>query len=422
MSAKLYSHHKQICCTAAAFLVLAVLSACSTEEASSTVSSDTDSSDAAGSIYFSVEDDSSSEQGSTYSDEQSQNDAASLAEDLSSDTDYSSIDELIDSMTVEEKVGQMFYVRCPDEDAAADVSYYHLGGYILFGQDFSGLTADEVRSNIESYQSEADIPLLIGVDEEGGTVVRASSNTSLRDTQLLSPKDVYAQGGWDGITQDAQEKAEFLLSLGINVNMAPVCDVTTDESAFMYDRSFSGDVSEVCEFVRLYVETTEGCGLGTVLKHFPGYGDNTDTHTGIAYDYRDYSEFEEVDFLPFKEGIDAGAGAILVAHNIVYCMDEDTPASLSEEVHRVLREELGFDGVIMTDDLYMDAITDYTGAEYAAVAAVKAGNDILCCTDYETQYPAVLAAVESGEISEEQVDESVRRILAWKQSLGLLDV
>ena len=160
--------------------------------------------------------------------------------------------------------------------------------------------------------------------------------------------------------------------------------------------------------------------MACVLKHFPGYGDNEDTHTGIAHDGRSWDTFVTSDFLPFQAGIDAGAQMVLVSHNIVSAMDSRLPASLSPEVHRILREELGFTGVIVTDDLYMDGVRHFTGDEEAAVLAVQAGNDLLCCTDFQTQVPAVLAAVERGEITEERIDQSVLRILELKMALGLL--
>lgn len=332
------------------------------------------------------------------------------------------LDKFISNMTLEEKVGQMFYVRCPDKDAVEQVSEYNIGGYILFGRDFDGKTKEEITDNIQSYQDEADIPLLIGVDEEGGTVVRVSSNPNLRETPFLSPKDTYADGGWDAIEEDANEKADLLLSLGINVNMAPVCDMTSDENGFMYDRSFSSDVDMENRYVRTVVETSKSKKLGTVLKHFPGYGNNSDTHTGIAYDNREYSEFENTDFKPFYQGIESGADCILVSHNIVNCMDSEYPASLSKKVHEILRNDFNFDGVIMTDDLIMDAITDFTGDEAAAVTAAKCGNDLLCCSSVETQYPAVLKAVQNGEIPESQINESVKRILKWKQNLGIFNI
>ena len=330
------------------------------------------------------------------------------------------IDELLNNMTLEEKVGQMFYVRCPEENAVEKISEYHLGGYILFGRDFADKTKEEIISDIQSYQGNSEIPLLIGTDEEGGTVTRVSDNTNLRSTPFLSPSDTFANGGWQAIENDAQEKADLLLSLGINVNMAPVCDLTSEPDAFMYYRSFSDNLEYENKFVKTVVDISKQNKLGTVLKHFPGYGNNEDTHTGIAYDNREYSEFENRDFIPFETGIENGADCVLVSHNIVDCMDSQYPASLSENVHKILREELNFDGVIMTDDLYMDAIRNYTGNSEAAVMAVKAGNDILCCTDFEIQYPAVLEAVQNGEIPVSQIDASVRRILKWKQNLGLI--
>lgn len=331
------------------------------------------------------------------------------------------IDKLMSEMTVEEKVGQMFLVRYPDANAAEQVSEYNLGGYILFGKDFDGKTREEITENINSCQKSAEIPLLIGVDEEGGTVVRVSSNENLREAPFLSPRDTFANSGWSAIEEDSEEKADLLISLGINVNLAPVCDVTSDCNAFMYDRSFSGDADEVSEFVKKVVKISSEKKLGTVLKHFPGYGNNEDTHTGIAYDNRDFQLLTETDFKPFTVGIESGADCVLVSHNIVNCIDSEYPASLSEEAHNILRNQLGFDGVIMTDDLSMGAITDYTGTENAAVLAIKSGNDLLCCSDVGEQYLAVLSSVQSGEIPIEQINNSVKRILKWKQKLGLIE-
>ncbi|MBR1482336.1 MAG: beta-hexosaminidase [Ruminococcus sp.] len=328
------------------------------------------------------------------------------------------LDEMVGSMTTEEKVGQLFFTRCPDVEAAATAAKYHLGGYILFGRDFEDLTAEQVKENIQSYQKASAIPMLIGVDEEGGTVVRASYY--LREEPFLSPRDYYADGGWEAVELAEKEKAELLLSLGINVNLAPVCDVTGNEESFMYDRSFSGDADEVSRFVSETVGIYKSLHLGSTLKHFPGYGDNEDTHTGIAVDDRSYSEFLTTDFKPFQAGIAAGADCVLVSHNIVNCIDEAYPASLSEKVHQTLRKDLNFNGVVMTDDLIMEAITEYTGSDTAAVFAVKAGNDMLCCSDLETQYPAVLQAVNRQEIPMEQIDQSVKRILRWKQNIGLI--
>lgn len=330
------------------------------------------------------------------------------------------IEELLSTMTVEEKVGQMFFVRCPDTGAVEAVSQYKLGGYILFGRDFKDKTAEQVRNDISSYQSASGVPLLIGTDEEGGTVVRASSNPNLFSHRGLSPQALFAEGGMDSIIQDARQKSVTLLGLGVNVNLAPVADVSTDPNDFIYDRSFGQDAQATAEYVSNVVKTMDAEGIGSVLKHFPGYGNNVDTHTGVAIDERPYETFQTSDYLPFTAGIQAGADAVLVSHNVMSCVDNQLPASLSPAVHNELHSTLGFQGVTMTDDLAMDAVAAYAGDQSPAVMAVKAGNDMIITTDFQTQIPEVVQAVKSGEIDEAQIDQSVTRILQWKYDLGLL--
>ena len=327
---------------------------------------------------------------------------------------------ILNSMSLEEKVGQMFFVRCPTGLAANYVSQYHLGGYILFGRDFQEKTAQEVTGTIASYQAAAKVPLLIGVDEEGGTVVRVSSNPNLFPYKRLSPQALYKDGGLEAIREDALTKNETLLQYGINVNLAPVADVCTDPDDFMYDRSFGQDAKATAEYVETVVTAMKETGIGSVLKHFPGYGDNIDTHTGVAVDERSYETFLSSDFIPFDAGIAAGAGAVLVSHKIVNCMDKELPASLSPEVHRVLREDLGFTGVILTDDLAMDAVEAYAEDGSVAVLAVQAGNDLVVTTDFTEQIPLVIQAVEEGKIDEAVIDAAVTRVLGWKYDLGLL--
>ena len=314
----------------------------------------------------------------------------------------------------------MFFVRCPETDAAALTAQYDIGGYLLFARDFDGQTKESVANTIAAYQNAAKTPMLIGADEEGGTVVRVSSNPNLRGTKFQSPQALYREGGFDRITSDTAEKDALLRDLGINVNFAPVCDVSTDPSDFIYARSFGMDAEQTGEYVRTVVTQMVSDKTGMVLKHFPGYGNNADTHTGIAIDERPMDTFRQSDFLPFQAGIESGAQSVLVSHNVVNCMDADRPASLSAEVHRILREELGFDGVILTDDLIMDAIRDYTGGENAAVLAVQAGNDMLTSSDFVTQYNAVLAAVQDGTIPESQIHASAARVIDWKMQLGLI--
>lgn len=329
--------------------------------------------------------------------------------------------EILSEMTLEEKVGQMFIARCPQENAASKVSEYKLGGYILFKVDFTGKTKEQVISDIESYNEKADIPLFIGVDEEGGKVNRVSTNPNLRRYPFLSPQELYAQGGFTLVKSDTKEKCELLKSLGINLNFAPVCDVSQNKNDFIYARTFGKDASQTALYVQNVVSVMKSQKVGSVLKHFPGYGNNEDTHTGIAYDNRSYESFLENDFLPFEAGIENGLGMVMVSHNIVNCMDSQYPASLSPKVHDVLRNELSFDGVVITDDLVMDGIRDFVSDDMAAVIAVEAGNDMLCCSDFELQIPTVLEAVRNGRISEERIDESVIRILMLKLELGIIE-
>lgn len=330
------------------------------------------------------------------------------------------IEEILAQMTLEEKVGQMFFVRCREDTALADLKQYHPAGYILFANDVEGETPESLKAKIEGYQAASAVPLLIGVDEEGGTVNRVSRFPAFRSEKFLSPQELYAQGGFDRVAEDTAEKCRFLKSLGIQVNLAPVCDLSTDPGDFIYPRAFGGDAAATSEYVRTVVTAMRENQMGCTLKHFPGYGNNQDTHTGIAVDSRSYEQFAAEDFLPFEAGIAAGADSVLVSHNMVTCMDPSLPASLSPKVHDVLRRQLGFTGVVMTDDLMMDAIRDYTGNEQAAVLAVEAGNDLLLATDFDVQIPAVLQAVQEGRISLGQVEQAVRRVLYWKMQLGLI--
>ena len=327
---------------------------------------------------------------------------------------------LLAGMSIEEKTAQMFIARCPETGAAELVASTQPGGYILFGRDFKEKTRQQITGNIASYQAAATIPMFIGVDEEGGYVNRVSRNPQLRAEPFLSPSELYEKGGLELIVSDAKEKCELLRSLGINLNFAPVCDISTDEDDFMYTRSLGQDAKITSEYISAVVTEMNANSIGSVLKHFPGYGSNGDTHEGIIHDKRDYDSIKQVDFLPFSAGIKAGASAVLVSHNIVESIDKVSPASLSLEAHNILRDELGFDGVVVTDDLSMGAIVDYVDAAGAAVAAVEAGNDLLCCTDYETQLAAVISAVESGRISVERIDESTLRILLLKIKLGII--
>ena len=330
--------------------------------------------------------------------------------------------DMISEMTLAEKVGQLFFVRCPAETAVEDISTYHLGGYVLFGRDTKDKTAGELIETIASYQTASEIPLLIGVDEEGGTVVRVSSNPHLRSSKFQSPQKVYAAGGLDRVITDTREKDRLLRALGFNVNLAPVADISTNSGDFIYSRSFGQSPEATAEYITAVTSQMKADGMGSALKHFPGYGSNVDTHTGLARDSRPLEQFFAEDFLPFSAGFSAGGDtvSVLVSHNIMECVDDTLPASLSPAVHDLLRSDLGFEGVIMTDDLAMAAVAAYAGDGSVAVMALQAGNDLIITGDYHTQIPKVISAVENGTLSEDLIDSTCRNVLEWKQALGLI--
>jgi len=328
--------------------------------------------------------------------------------------------EIADGMTVEEQVGQMFFARFPQSRVLEEIESYHTGGYIVFGRDFENSTPEKFRQMIEECQEASDIPMLIGVDEEGGKVVRASLYPQFRASGFKSPQKLYAEGGFEAIAEDAAEKSAFLKDLGINVNLAPVCDVSTDSSNYIYGRTIGLDAQQTAEYAATVVKAMNESKMGSVLKHFPGYGGNLDTHEGKSIDSRSLEYLSENDLVPFAKAIEAGAQAILVSHNVVEAFDAENPATLSEEVHKLMRKGLEFDGVIMTDDLEMGAMGEYS-AEELAVKAVLAGNDIIITSSLSEHYNAVIEAVNNGEIAQKAIYDSVVRILKWKIALGIIE-
>jgi beta-N-acetylhexosaminidase len=328
-------------------------------------------------------------------------------------------------MSTEEKVGQLFFAHCPAKNKAELAAEHHLGGYLLFRRDLKDKSVQQVQEEIAAWQEGMSIPLLIGADEEGGTVARVSGNPKIRKERFLSPGKLYQQGGLEAILADCQEKDALLLSLGINVNFAPVADLSTDPGDFIYDRTLGQGTEETCEYIAAVVARMEEDGMGSVLKHFPGYGPNKDTHTGAALDQRPLDQLRQADFLPFQAGIEAargGTAAVLVSHNILQDADPDRPGSLSPAVYRLLREELRFDGPALTDDLSMKAITKYAKeqGQSPAVLAIAAGCDMVVTADFRGQIPQVLAALKDGSLSQERVDEALARVLGWKYDLGLI--
>lgn len=320
-------------------------------------------------------------------------------------------------MTLEEKIGQMILSRFPENSNQA-IQEYHVGGFILFKKDFEKKTKEEIIYQINQLQDSSKIPLFLAVDEEGGTVVRISSNPNLRTTPFLSPRQIYNTSGLTGIEEDTEEKIKLLKELGINLNLAPVADVSVDSNDYIYERSLGESALETSKYIKAVVKIYNEEKMGCALKHFPGYGSNKDTHQGISIDNRSYSEFTKKDFLPFQAGIEEKVPSILVSHNIVTSMDSNYPASLSKNVHDILKNKLHFRGVIMTDELSMKAIQEYTNNPI--LAAIESGNDLLLVTDYEQAYHDIMNSVENGKIKEERINESVFKILAWKYELGIL--
>ncbi|MQQ30500.1 glycoside hydrolase family 3 protein [Streptococcus mitis] len=328
------------------------------------------------------------------------------------------IEDRLAAMTLEEKVGQLFWARVPSNHQIEDLQSYHLSGYILFGRDFEGRSLEDIKALTKGYQAAAKIPLLIGSDEEGGTVTRISS---ILKTPFQSPMALYHQGGMEVVLSDTKQKSELLKSVGINAGLFPVADLARNHSAFIYDRTIGQDAQTTASYVQQVVEELKKSKVGSTLKHFPGYGDNGDSHTAIIQDNRSLDELRQADFLPFRAGIDAGAGSVLVSHNILSKIDT-VPSSISPKITDLLRKELHFKGVIMTDDLDMAGLANFVSQEEAAFQVIVAGNDLILGSSYQTQIPYLLKKISSGELTEERIDESVRRILTWKYDLGLLGV
>ena len=334
---------------------------------------------------------------------------------------YQEASAVMEKMNVEEKVGQLFLVRYDNWSAKEQIKNYHPGGYVLFAKDFEDHTKTTIKNELDAHQKLSKIPLTFAVDEEGGYVTRVSRFSQFRSEKFKSNQYYYNLGGYDKLKEIEEEKANLLLSLGLNMNLAPVADVSTNSNDFMYIRAFGKDAKETSIFISNMVGYAKDSGISSCLKHFPGYGNNVDTHTGSAYDKRSYETFTSSDYLPFISGIEAGVPSIMVSHNVMEAVDNSYPSSLSKKVITgELREKLGFSGIVITDDLAMDAVKSYVTEGSAAVLAINAGNDMILTSDFETMYKEVLKAVNDGIIEKETVDNAVRRIIAWKHAYKLM--
>lgn len=336
---------------------------------------------------------------------------------------------LLENMTLVEKVYQMFMVfpsaitgvspvTAAGEATEKGLETYPVGGLIY---DRSNLVSQEqVRAMLSDTQSYSKIPLLLTCDEEGGRVNRLMGTIG---TTWVGPMLNYREEGPSRAAENAKTIAEDLLACGFNMDLAPVADVWSNPSnTVIGDRAYSTDFEEAAQLVAAAVEGFHAGGAACTLKHFPGHGDTSaDSHYGSVYVYKTLDELRSAEFLPFASGIGAGADAVMMGHLIVQDIDTE-PAPFSYKiVTELLRQELDFNGVIITDSLQMQAMTDHYGSGEIAVKAIKAGVDLLLCpADLETSATALLDAVECGELTEAEIDAHVLRILTLKERRGIL--
>ncbi|CAN5215170.1 beta-N-acetylhexosaminidase [soil metagenome] len=332
----------------------------------------------------------------------------------------------VEKMNLREAVGQMFIISV---DGTAMSPYTeraiqerNVGGVLLFGSNMQSKA--QVRSLTDSMQdaamgSEPAVPLLVAVDQEGGPVSNAP---------WVSPQPSAAEVGAGGDPPVARRIARTmgreLLQAGVNTDFAPVVD--TGGGAAIGSRSYGEDPELVGRMGAAAVEGFREAGIVSAAKHFPNHGPATaDSHTGRPVVGHDMETVREYDLPPFREAIQAGVPMVMVAHLVYPAIDPDFPASLSPDALGMLREDLGFGGVIVTDDLSMEAATREGSVSGAAVDAVGAGADAMIlsgtATEQDAAYEAVVRAVESGEIPRETVYESAERILDMKRRYGLYD-
>lgn len=343
------------------------------------------------------------------------------------------IDSLLSSMTTRDKVWQMFMVAPEDiinssavttagELTQKAIADYPVGGFIYFSRNISSM--EQVTRLINGMQSSSSVPLFIAVDEEGGRVARLG-NANIGVTKFPAM-------GVIGKSGDASKAAEVgdtigteLTEIGFNVDLAPVADVlTVGNNDDIGDRSFGTDPNLVASMVSAEVTAMQQHGLCSTLKHFPSNGSTkTNTHYSAGVCARTLEEMRSVEFIPFKAGIDAGADMVMVGHMAVPDITGDeTPSTLSATTIGLLRNELGFSKVVVSDALNMGAITSQYSPSEAAVKAVNAGVDILLMSpDAISAADAITRSVTDGTISEERINESVRRILRLKIERGIIE-
>ncbi|MFC3994935.1 glycoside hydrolase family 3 protein [Nocardiopsis sediminis] len=335
--------------------------------------------------------------------------------------------ELMADMTVEEKVGQLFVLTAqgttPEENAEL-IAEHRPGGLIYFPENLTGAgQIAELSNGLQELAAAegAGTPLFLGIDQEQGMVARLPVGAHLPDAMAVgATRDPEMAATLAGTT------ASTLTALGINLDYAPVADVNTDpDNPVIGIRSFGSDPGPVGEMAVAEAAAFAEGGVVSVVKHFPGHGDtDTDSHTGLPVVDKTREEWEQEDLPPFREAVEAGVDAIMTAHLVVPALDDSgEPATLSGTViDGILRDELGYDGLVTTDALNMEGVRQTHGDGEVAVRAVLAGADqLLMPPDAAGAVSAVREAVADGTISEDRLDDSVRRILALKVERGLYD-
>lgn len=339
-----------------------------------------------------------------------------------------SVDDLIAHMSLDEEIGQMLITGVLSDqmtpDLATKIQQYHVGGAILYANNI--VSSAQVRALTQAMQAKAAIPLMIQVDQEGGTVNRLKAI----DGDVPSAEQIGATNDPEVARQRGLADGQQLYSLGINVNLAPVVDVQglPDGQGVMTQRMFGWTPDRVTKMAGAYLaaEQQDHHVIGT-LKHFPGAGSIAgDPHTSAIHLTRSLDELERVDWAPYRALIASGqVEMIMTTHITLTAVDPTTPTTLSYPVTTVLlRNRLGFTGVIVTDDLYMEALRDHYTFEQEVVQSVLAGNDLISSVytlgATEQAQRILQRAVASGTISKQRIDESVRRILLLKLRYGIL--
>lgn len=336
---------------------------------------------------------------------------------------------LLAEMTLHEKICQLLVVKpsaitgVSRVTAAGDATRAALERYPVAGLLYDAtnlVTMEQVKTMLANVQGCSKIPLILTCDEEGGRVNRLMHTIG---TTYIGPMLDYKGQGPDKAAENARTIAGDLLSCGFNMDLAPVADVWSNPAnTVIGDRAYSDDFDQAAQLVAAAVGGFHEGGVACTLKHFPGHGDTSaDSHYGSVYVYKTLDELRGAELVPFRAGIEAGADAVMMGHLIAAEIDEQ-PALLSHKVVTgLLREELGFDGVVITDSLEMRAMTDHYGSGEIAVAAIQAGVDLLLCPqDLDEAIAALTRAVENGGISRQRLDESVLRVLRLKLARGIL--